>query len=261
MPRSRGRELDWSLLRDISEDGRWVLFDESGEGASIAPSVYMRRMDGASAVRLGNGLAMEFSSDRKWALTMTPNHITLVPTGTGASRSYSLGPIQCHMAKWFPGDERILLAGNEPGGPLRAFALTLATGTIEPLSETAVQLEPFITPDSQHLVYPGPDQLYSYFPITGGHPRPIPGIQSNDRPARICKDGKSLFVYQRGQVPSRLERIDLETGHRELIRELVPPDVTGVMAIAPVRVTEDGSAYAYSFITLLHDLYVARGYL
>ena len=260
-----GRELswlDWSLLRDFSPDGRWVLFDESGEAASTSTSVYMRRSDGSPAIRLGAGLAFEFSSDRKWAATAgATNQITIVPTGTGSSRTYSVDPVHCHMAKWFPGDERILIAGNVPGGPLRSYALTLATGEVEQLSEESVKLEMFVTPDGQHLIYPGPDQVYARFHIGGGKPTPIPGVKPGDRPAKISSDGKTMFVYERGKVPSQLESIDLETGHRELLHTLAPPDLSGCFTIAPARVTDDGSAYAYSFVTLLHDLYLARGLL
>ena len=144
---------------------------------------------------------------------------------------------------------------------MRAFALTLADGKIEPLSEESVRLELFITPDAQHLIYPGPDQIYARFPIQGGKAEPIPGIKPGDRPARLSPDGKTLFVYERGKVPSRLDKIDLETGHRETVYTLAPPDLSGCFAIAPVRVTDDGSAYAYSFVTLLHDLYLAKGLL
>jgi len=250
-------------LRDVSDDGRWVLFDESGEGAVNTPTVYMRRMDGSPAVRLAPGLAMEFTSDRKWVLSVSvaERQIMLVPTGTGASRTYPLGPIQCHSAKWFPDESRILFAGNEPGGSLRAFALDPQTGAIEPISQEGIQLELFIAADAQHLVYPGPNRAYSLFPIGGGPARPIPNIRLEDRPALFTKDGKGIYLYQRGMVPSRLERLDVETGHRELIQELRPPELAGVFSISPVRVTADGSAYAYSFASLLHDLYIARGFI
>ena len=254
--------LDWSLLRDLSRDGRWVTFDESGEASAVTPAVYMRRLDGAAAVKLGSGLSCEFSSDRKWVATSAaPNQITIVPTGTGSSRSYSTDPVHCHLAKWFPGDERILIAGNEPGGPLRAYALTLASGKVEPLSEESVRLEMFITPDAQHLIYPGPDMIYARFPIGGGKGTPIPGIRPNDRPARLSTDGKTMFVFERGRIPSQLDKLDLETGHRETLHTLAPADLSGCFTIAPVRVTDDGSAYAYSFVTMLHDLYLARGLL
>jgi hypothetical protein len=145
---------------------------------------------------------------------------------------------------------------------LRAFALHLQTGAIEPISEEGAQLEMFVTPDGRQLVYPGPDKTYSYFPIGSGGPGgPIPHLRPDDRPALFTKDGKSIFLYQRGIVPTRLERLDLETGHRDLVQELRPPELAGVMTISPVRVSEDGSAYAYSFASLLHDLYVAKGFL
>jgi eukaryotic-like serine/threonine-protein kinase len=254
--------LDWSLLRDMSVDGRWILFDESGEGAPVSTTVYMRRMDGAPAVRLGPGLGMEFSADRKRALTFTqPNHINILPTGAGASRTFSMGSLRCHFARWLPGEQRIIVAGNEPGGPLSAFVLDTATGSTEPFSKGVVAPEVFVGPDGQHLIHPGPDQVYASFPLDGSPSQPIPGIHPEDRPARISPDGRSMLVYQRGVIPSRLERIDLQTGKRELVRQLVPPDISGVQNIAPVRVTEDGTAYAYSFVTLLHDLYVAKGLL
>src|SRR5205823_11510068 len=55
--------LDWSLCRDISPDGKWVLFDETGLSSGGAPSTYMRGTDGSPAVRLGDGTANEFSPD------------------------------------------------------------------------------------------------------------------------------------------------------------------------------------------------------
>ena len=254
--------LDWSLLRDMSPDGRWIAFDESGEGAVNTPTVYMRRTDGSPAVRLGPGLAMQFSSDRKWVLSVNEEHrITLTPTGTGASRTYSLGPIQCHFAKWFPDESRIMFSGNEPGGSFRAFALDPQTGAIEPLTQEGVQLEVFVAPDGKHLVFPGPTRNYCLFPIGGGPAKPFPHMKPDDRPALFTKDGKSVYLYQRGVVPTRLERLDVDTGQRELIQELRPPELAGVFSISPVRVTEDGSAYAYSFSSLLHDLYIARGFI
>lgn len=89
----------------------------------------------------------------------------------------------------------------------------------------------------------------------------MPKLRPEDRPATFTKDGKYLYLYQRGFVPARLERLDLETGQRELVQELRPPELAGVLSISPVRVSEDGSAYAYSFASLQHDLYVGKGFL
>jgi hypothetical protein len=53
--------LDWSLLRDISPDGKLILFDESGEGGGAVHAVYVRRTDGSPAVRLGEGVGGSFA--------------------------------------------------------------------------------------------------------------------------------------------------------------------------------------------------------
>ena len=39
----------------------------------------------------------------------------------------------------------------------------------------------------------------------------------------------------------------------------MPPDKAGVQPIAAPIVTRDGRAYAYTYIRLLGDLYVAKG--
>ena len=44
--------LDWPILRDISRDGKSILFDETGTGAGERSRVYLRRTDGSPAVRL-----------------------------------------------------------------------------------------------------------------------------------------------------------------------------------------------------------------
>jgi hypothetical protein len=41
---------------------------------------------------------------------------------------------------------------------------------------------------------------------------------------------------------------------------LQPADMTGVNTIAPPLVTRDGRTYAYSYMRLLGDLYVADGF-
>ena len=53
--------LDWSLLQDISDDGRTFLLDETAEGGGASGSVYIRATDGSPAVRLGDGAGRALS--------------------------------------------------------------------------------------------------------------------------------------------------------------------------------------------------------
>jgi hypothetical protein len=71
-------------------------------------------------------------------------------------------------------------------------------------------------------------------------------------------DGQNLLVRTRA-IPVKLTRVNLETGKRELWREITPADPAGIQSIASIRVSADGKAYAYSAGRVLSDLYVVDG--
>jgi hypothetical protein len=97
------------------------------------------------------------------------------------------------------------------------------------------------------------------FRIDGGvASRAIPGIVDGEFPLRFAEDGRSLFVWKR-ELPARVYRVDLETGNRELWKELMPVDPGGVERISNVVVTPDAKSYAYTYSRLLSDLFVVEG--
>jgi hypothetical protein len=94
-------------------------------------------------------------------------------------------------------------------------------------------------------------------PIDGGESRPIPGIEAGEWPIGWSADGRSLYLF-RG-LATLVNRLDLVTGRRELLHELVPPDQAGVLPGASLSVSADGKSYAYSFIRNLSELYLIEG--
>jgi len=60
-------------------------------------------------------------------------------------------------------------------------------------------------------------------------------------------------------VPSRLERVNLTTGTRTLVKELAPADRTGVAACIARRVGDDGRQYTYGYDRRLSTLYQIDG--
>ena len=60
-------------------------------------------------------------------------------------------------------------------------------------------------------------------------------------------------------MPARVVRIDVETGKREVWKDLLPLDPAGVERISNVLVTPDAKGYAYCFTRLLSDLFVVEG--
>jgi hypothetical protein len=65
-------------------------------------------------------------------------------------------------------------------------------------------------------------------------------------------------VTARG-VPSQVYRLDVRNGGRELWKEFLPADSTGVAPFGGIRATPDGKAYAYSFLRVLGELFVVDG--
>jgi hypothetical protein len=96
-------------------------------------------------------------------------------------------------------------------------------------------------------------------PVDGGATRALPGLLDGEFPLRFSSDGGSIYAWKRGDVPARVTRIDLETGRRELWKDLLPADPAGVERISNVLVTPDGKGYAYCYARLLSDLFVVEG--
>jgi hypothetical protein len=59
-------------------------------------------------------------------------------------------------------------------------------------------------------------------------------------------------------LPARVARLDLASGHRDPVAEILPPDVVGVSGVQ-VTMARDGKAYAYWYARRLSELYVVEG--
>ena len=256
--------LDWSLVRDISPDGRQILFDESGEGGGARHAVYVRRTDGSPAVHLGEGWAGNFSPDGRWVASqsMPPEgrRITLLPTKAGEPRDLPKDDLRVHRAWWLPDGMRILAAANAPGEGLRLFVQSLEGQPPRPITGEGIGMGFFpVSPDARVAAAQGPDGLFYGFPIEGGDPEFLPGLAAEDRPIRFSPDGKFLYAYRRGELPAHVIRLDLATGEKHASQELMPPDAAGVVEIVSVVLTPDVASYAYSYHRILSDLFLVEG--
>jgi hypothetical protein len=96
-------------------------------------------------------------------------------------------------------------------------------------------------------------------PTSGGEPRTVPGTKDIDL-IRWSADGKSLFAVEIGSIPARVVRIDVATGRRDPWKTLAPPELAGLIDIAPVMMTADGKSYAYGYSSAaISDLYLIEG--
>ncbi len=253
--------LDWSELADLSADGKTLLFNETREAGGPMGAIYLRKTDGAPAVRLGEGEGLALSPDGKWVLTMTraaPPQLVLLPAGAGEARSLPNEGIHPLGASWFPDGDRLLVVGREPGHAARNYALRLSAGGLRPITPEGV-LGGVLSPDGKVIAVTGPGRKLALYDVEGGDPRPVPGDTAGYSPIRWSADGRTVYVRRPGEVPIQVYRLDLATGRKELWREIAPYDPTGILYIAPILITPDGKSYAYSYARHQVDLYVVEG--
>jgi hypothetical protein len=253
------RDLSWfdnSGVADLSDDGRWLLLgDRFG--------VYLRATDGSPPIYLGlkDGFADDLSPDGKTVLatTLSGRQLVLLPSGAGDPQPLPPhGIVTYRGALWFPDGRRILFNGSEPGRDLRSYIQDVKGGpprALTPENTRAVA----ISPDGEWTAAIGPAQAISLWPMAGGPPRPVHGSQSGDRPVAWSADGRSLWLFRRGEVPAHVFQLDIATGRRQLWKTVVPPDAAGVYSIIEFEITPTGHAYFYSYTRLLSQLYLVRG--
>ena len=271
--------FDWSTSADISADGKNLLFYEWGMAVSAVPYVYVRKMDGSNdPVRLGQGRALALSPDGKWALAVQESpqrQLVLLPTGPGEPRVLPRGDInEYHNASWFPDGGQILFTGKEPGHALRSYSQDISGRQAKGVPSNAYPypitgegvIALLVSPDGRRLVSLAPDGglggRFYVSPLDGSDPTPIPGLEAGETPIQWSSDGRTLFVRGSGNVDTKIYRVDLSSGRRQLLKEIMP-DPVGLIGIevrpGGVQITPDGKSYVYTYWSAPRDLFLAEG--
>ncbi len=256
--------LDWSIAAGLTPDGKTLLFFESGEGGGAGYSVYLRNTDGSSAVRLGEGAPGTLSPDGKWVPSVlhgaSEPQIAVFPTGAGEARKLPRDGLSIERPDWLRDGKRILFTANEAGRGSRVYVQDLVGGRPRALTPEGYRSFRWtVSADGRSVVATGPDGRFYLYPLEGGEPTALVGLSGLDIPIRWTADGRSLYVYRRGELPARVYQVDVATGHKQLWKELMPVDSAGVVDIVSVCPTPDGRSYAYSYARILSNLYVVEG--
>ena len=266
--------LDFSQAIRLSSDGRQLLFTEQSGVVGNNYAVCLRGTDGSPVVRLGEGQALDLSPDGKWAVAnmfAKPAHLMLYPTGAGQPRQLDPGPVvQFSSARWFADGSRLLVCGAEANRPQRCYVQDASGGPPKP-----------VTPDDTHTGAVSPDgatvlvrrggsaarsgassasiqAVFELYPVAGGAPTAVPALKPDDAIIGWHKDGQSIIVSN-GLLPTRVERVPLRGGQRELLRTIAPTDVPGALYIGGVTIAEDPNVYAYYINQELSRLFLIGG--
>ncbi|MGA9967521.1 MAG: protein kinase [Terriglobales bacterium] len=255
--------FDWSIAKDISSDGQSVLFEEGAEPAGLNNAVAIRKVDGSPPIRLGDGTADTLSPDGKWAISFLPSgpaRLKLLSVGPGQSREIALPELERlqNGSHFLPDGKRIVVNGNEHGHPGRTYVVDVGGGKPVPVTPEGVYAT-LPSPDGKFLAGETADRKLDLFPLDGGPVRHIPDVEPGYVLAHWSADSKALFVYRTGELPLKIQRLDIATGKTKPVRELVPADLGGVVSIAPVITNVDASEFAYTYYQTFSVLYVVSG--
>ncbi len=254
--------LDWSVPNDLSADGKAVLFSEAGEGGGPKYAVYLRKTDGSPAVRLGEGTGVALSPDGKWAAAhpnSTPAPLVLLPTGVGETKPLTQDSINHLRVRWLSDGKRFVFVGNEPGHGMKLYVQSAEESKPHAISPEGVSTTFVLTASGDLVADVGPDRHIYTYPINGGEPRLVPGVQSDEVPTAWSADGRSLFVFRYGEIPARVVQIDVASGQRRPWKDLDPADAAGIDTISGIMMTADAKAYVYGYVRTLCDLYLVEG--
>jgi hypothetical protein len=260
---------DWTHANDLSADGRQLLFTEEGEEAGPSLAAYLRDTAGHPTMRLGQGHATALSPDGRWAIShlraQKPPQLVLLPTGPGAPRPLPRGPIaELHWAWWLPDGRRLLVLGNEAGRPARLYLQAVGGGPPRPLSAegvTATGQAP-VSPDGRRVIVATPDAAtpFALLAVADGRLVSLTGMLADDEPIRWSPDGRSIYLKSGEAGPAtKVVRLAVAGGRREVWRELRAADPAGVTFIGDVLLTPDTTTYAYTYHRNLTDLFLGEG--
>jgi serine/threonine protein kinase/sugar lactone lactonase YvrE len=247
----------------ISADGRTLIFTEQADVVGGNYAVGSRKTDGSPIVRLGEGQSYDLSPDGKWvaaAIPGPPEKLVLYPTGAGQSRQLEAAGLASFAdARFSPDGKTLYVAASEVGHARRYYALDLAGGKPRPVTAEGTTTGR-LSPDGRTFIARSLDSYtFALYPVDGGASTPLPFLTPNDVVSRWTADGRGVFAYRYGDVPTPLERVDLATGRRERVLDIAPPDLAGAMRVTVVVLADDPHHYVYSYILQHSTIYLVEG--
>ena len=258
---SAERDLTWqgdSSMPKLSRDGRLMAFTDFG---SLNYLACIRKTDGGPVLRLGEGSGRDLSPDGKQvaAILYSLSQVVVYPTGAGEPLRLDRGSLErIQGVHWFPDGKQVLIQGNEPGRGAQCFIQDLRGGPPRPVTPEGTY-GGLAAPDGHTVLITNRDYRYELYALTGGPAKAVPGLTPMDRIVQWSADGRSLLLARLEGQKAHLERFDLASGRRTLLRSIAQPSAPGVLHIEGVALTEDAKTYVYSYLKMLSKLFVVTG--
>ncbi len=203
------------------------------------------------------------SPNGDWALALQTKpepQLVLLSTTSGESKTLpNHGIKEYHYASFFPDGRQILFTGVEgrEDAAIRSYVQDVNTGEVHPLTEElTVALR--VSPDGKRVITLQPDKTYYIQPLSGGEPKAIPGLETDDEPIQWSDDGRAVYVIGSGEFATKIYRVNLATGDRRAWKDIDPPNKVGLVGLelnpGGILITPDGKVCVYTYWILLQQI-------
>jgi Tol biopolymer transport system component/tRNA A-37 threonylcarbamoyl transferase component Bud32 len=259
---TEGQDLSWLdnvYNPRLSHDGSVVMFTDQSSRGGNEYSVYVRKTDGSPAVKIGSGeFGADLSPDGKSALLFRADdpqqRIQVVPVGPGAPVVLRWDGFQPNWGCWFPDGQHILFAGTQNDHDEGVY-VTDRNGTPPKLVSSGLFNWPIVSPYGRSIIviHDGKPALLT---IGESAPKPIPGVTADDFLIAWSSDPQVVYAVARVPGGRRIDKMNLETGKRELWQVSMAKDPVGLVPPSvPPAITPDGSKMMFAQRKQLSTLY------
>ena len=116
-----------------------------------------------------------------------------------------------------------------------------------------------VSPDGKFVIAANPLNETSLYPIDGGDPRPVVGLATGEKVLGWSSNGQTLYVRGADELPIRVYSLDPISGHKEIVKEVMPADRAGLILSPKILLTPDGKWYVSEMRRNLTTLFLANG--
>ena len=223
------RDLSWhdyTIPRDVTDDGRTLLIEEAGVSTENNYTSYVRKIDGTSTKIIGSGAPIAFSPDEKYALVRIPNphnHLSLINIETGETAQLETDPehslIYQEYACFFPDGKRIVFAANKLNCGTQIYIQNTCGGSpvcFTPGEEgVKMDCQNSISPDGRYAVLKNSENKLSLYRTTDGISSPLKNLEKDFSFIRWCGDSRNLFLRRCIELPAVIYKYNLASGTME----------------------------------------------
>jgi len=250
--------LDDTSATALSNDGRWLSFNESGEVYYLESEnlAYYRRTDGSAAISLGAGQSA-ISPDGKWILTFgRKSKLVLQPIGAGAPKELpSPGLTYFSSPTWSDDGRSITYEGLTSQSEWNVYTQKIENGPPVLVKAQGRNAEPVLSPDGSIVALHEGAGGIALYRAGNSQPAPLQGTQGLEYPVRFVEGGLSLLIADTSSKEISLTIVDLATGRRTPWKRL---SLSVQSKGKPIVVTPDLKYYAYSLPRYSSNLYLVE---